>query len=141
MKLSNKELDALSSVIYTKINKARAEKLQKKLEEDKEYLKLLTDVEAFNKEIGKLVDMQAKLDQKAESIEKRMGLSYASSSHIGYLDTDKIFHSCKESEKYRIVPTTNSVYTNQIKDSLILKNIGGELNVDKFVDEMVKQFI
>jgi hypothetical protein len=139
-KLSMKEIDALSSVISSKINKARAVEIEQRLKKDKEYLKLLKDVEIFNKEIVKFIEMEAKFRERIDSIEKKSDLKYSSSDSIGYLSTEKVFN-CFNYREYKIIPTTNILFNSEIKDKLVLKNIDGELKVDDFIDEIVKEFI
>lgn len=134
-----KEINALSEVIAKKINQARKDKLQGILEKDREYLKLVKDVEAFNKEVAKLVEVQSKFQDKVESIKKRLKLEVGEGNGIGYLSVNSVFNSWNKDYQFSIHPTINSISYNNLTDKLILKNIGGDLDVNKFIDEMVKE--
>lgn len=136
-KLMKRELVVLSSEIVKGINEERKRIGEEKLKKSKEYLSLLKEVEKINKVKKEWNEGRKKLGKKVRELNEKLGFKLNDRGY-GYLNfNDYMYGEDNCDLKFNIGWVSNNV----IMDKLILKSLGGDINVEEIVKEMIKEFV
>lgn len=133
-KLLKRELEVLSNVISKRVEEEKKKVLGEKLKKSKEYLSLVKEGES----IGKLME---ELRKRGESVGERISVlnkKLELGGNKGYIRWSGVNYY---SSNIGVDFVVGYVSSRDIENKLILKNLGGEVNVEEIVKEMVKELM
>jgi hypothetical protein len=132
-KLMKRELEVLSSVICKRVEEEKKKVLEGKLKKSKEYLSLVKEGESIEKLVEELRKRGDSVSERVSMLNRKLGLGgnkgCVSWSGFSSYGSNKV--SC----------SMGYINRRDIEDKLILKNLGGEVDVEEIVKEMIKELV
>ncbi len=131
-KLSKRELDVLTDVIYVEVTKQRLEKVQKSVEGREDFKELMERVEGLVKKKAELKKEIETIEEGVDKIKKELNLSYSGSSN-----------GCIRFDSYNLKLSVEERYVSKedINSRLVLENLGKDIDVDTLIDKLTKIFV
>ncbi len=136
-KLMKKEIEVISGVVCKKVEVERKRVMEEKLKKDKDWGKLLKEGEELDKLLKVVKGKGDEINGKIKKLNEKYKLSGGSNNGwIGWSGINVYGNS-----DIKINYSSGYVMRNEVIDKLILKNIGGDVDVDKLIGELVKEML